>query len=378
MSETTYPAKGAGHNQAASPSAPEGERPEGDDAPKSAPNPRDAMIERMADEADETRFVETAADAEEFGVMGPDGVPGEPAQIGVDGAASVEPVVPEPAPAGPTLPDHIVVDGDKAYLRTKIDGKETLVPLDAVRDTIQKHESADAQFRHNASVREDLARREQAVAEREQQFVQQPTPIAPLPTGVDDQALLEGAKDVIKNLYNGDEDDAAKKLVEVISSARVAEQATTPAVDPEELARNAAAIATKERREEDRVKDVKAGWNQFTTDYPDLVADDDYFAVVNRLSDVVIAEHPDWTPGQVMLEAGSRTRAKLNLPTPGQAAADPAPELENDRLDGKRNLVRQPQQRLEVQPTVDADDDNKPQTNAEIFADLKRSRGQPT
>jgi hypothetical protein len=79
-----------------------------------------------------------------------------------------------------------------------------------------------------------------------------------------------------------------------------------------------------------------------------------------------------------MLEAGSRTRDKLNLPTPGKAEVDPDPVPVNDRLDEKRNLVRQPQQRLEVQVREDADTENKPQSNAEIFAELKRSRGQPT
>lgn len=386
--ETTTPNRGAGRTAA----APMPQGPE--DAPKEGEqpvNPRDAAIEDMAERRYAERAESADQDAETYGTLDSQGHrPGEtpdptPRQ-------QMNEPAPEPGP-NDHLPEHLrddplasyiqMGDDGKPYMRAKVDGEETLVDLEKARAIIQKNEAADRRFHEVAERRKELDSREEAIREAERRIQERtaadsrrpPQESAPLPSqGEDDQAALETAKSIISNLFDGNEDDAVAQLAKAIATNR-ASQGTS--IDPKKLAEEAAEAAEQRLAQREQERALQTGFKIFQQENPDLIADKSLFAAVDAQTDVVEAEHPEWTPEQIMREAGRQIREKFNMPDPRAEATeidDPGPEPTNDRLNQKRNLRPMP---TPAQDTRKPPEPEKPETPAQALADIRAARGQP-
>ena len=347
-------------------------------------NPRDAIFDQMDDLLEEQRTAELAEAGEIPKGIRDDGLD-EPPVEDLEGLASREQMH-EPENPDTGLPadlkndpfaDYIVMDGDNAMFKTKVDGQEQLIPLDTARAQLQKHVAAEVRLQAVAADRKSLEEREEALRQNEALFdskrqvaEQSPPPVDP---DVSDQAIREEANEVVKSLFSGTEDQAAESLATLLRNSR---QAQGPQVNAGEIANQAVAAARQQLQNERAVedaetkkKDIDAGFKQFGDDYPDIVGDINLFRYADGLTDTIAAEHPDWAPSAVMAEAGKQTTEWVkSFGTASEAGQQP-----NDRHNRKRNLTRMPRNRAGVQPAGQEELVDTPQS---MMDEIRSARGQ--
>lgn len=321
------------------------------------PNARDELIARMA-----ARVAEARTEEEDVVVAEPDPVEEPATEPATDPVAATPPVTPAAPDPAAALAEFLVVSDGKPMLKLKVDGEERLVPFDTARATLQKHEAADRRLQQAAALAKDLKAREEALQAREAEFSRRDTSGQPPSPGADDPSLDDDAKQLAHTLLNATEDEVAATLKKVLSRRQA-----TPAVNPDEIVTRAVQTAEQRFAAKAQERDIAAGWTQFQRDYPDIAADSRLFTVADGMTDEIAAEHPEYSPAQVMSEAGKRTRAWLEQFKP--AAAAPA----SDRQTRKEQLRPMPQARSGKPPVQEPE---KPKTQAEILAEIRKSRGQ--
>ena len=118
----------------------------------------------------------------------------------------------------------------------------------------------------------------------------------------------------------------------------------------------------------------------FTTTYEDVHQDRDAFVYADAQAARIQKQFPDWTPEQVMNEAGKRAREAILEPRRRlqelEQPQDPQPQQPDaDRQNAKQNLQPLPRQRTDVQPTEEVEE--RPQTPAEALEEIRAGRNQP-
>ena len=285
-----------------------------------------------------------------------------------DAPAEVEPgdAAAKDAPADP-LADYIVVGTDgKPAMRLKVDGKEKLVPLDAARAQLQKGDAAEVRLQQAAELRKQLTAKEQELTAREAKLKSQPS--IP-PVAADDPSLDAEAQDVVNSLLTDDPAVAAKKLKGVLVKVR---QAATPSIDETAII-NKAVQATRQTIADDNTKtNLVSGLKKFQTEYSDIAKDPQLERIADGMTTTIAEEHPEWTPEQVMLEAGKKTREWLQGLTGTAPASKPnLAEVRRDRKETLRPLPAQRSTRPAPQaktPVVD--------TPKSIVEEMRKARGQ--
>jgi hypothetical protein len=304
----------------------------------------------------------------------------EPSQV-EDGAAAVQPMDAAERKAREAvrishkgedpLGDYVVRTKDgKPMFKTLVDGKEELIPLDRARAQLQKHLAADIRLQQAAERQRQLDAREQSIRSVEATLKTRSANPSAQQAPVDDKALDTRAIELVRSLVSEPEDKAAAKMAETFRAIR---QAATPQFDQNALIRQAADVAVKTIAERDNAKALSTGLEEFSRNYRDITSDPDLFALADRKTTAIAAEHPDWAPGQVMLEAGRQTREWLK--SIGASVKETAPNPStNNRQQRKQNLVPMPQPRS-ARPAAPA-----PETDAaplDALAEIRKSRGQP-
>jgi len=343
-------------------------------------NPRDEIMASMDEKIDQLRMQEM----EETGYLPSDDTNADELEPGLQ---TQEKMHEEPAPVEEALPqdlqndplaEYIVMDGEAAMFRTKVDGEDKLIPLEAAKAQLQKHVAADVRLQQVAKERKELEAREEAIRQNEAALSarlnsQQNSPPSEDSSDVSDQDLQREAQAVVKTLFTGSEDEAVESLTALLGKTN---QASAPSVNPNEVVSQAVAAARAERlaereREalEAKQEDLNTGFDKFSEEYPEIVGDINLFRYADGMTDTIAEEHPDWAPSKVMHEAGVRTRDWItNLK--GDTDTDPAP---TDRHNRKRNLKPMPQTRSAVQ---EREQEAPPETPQSILADMRNARGQ--
>lgn len=267
------------------------------------------------------------------------------------------------------LEEYVVREtGKPAMFKTVVDGKVHLVPLDKARAQLQKHLAADIRLQQATERTRSLDAREQSIRATEAQLQQRARQPA---VAVDDAALERESTDLVRSLVSEPEAVAAKKLAKVLTGIRAA----APQIDVNALGKQAATLARQEIAAEDNVKALNSGFNEFTTAYPDIAADPDLFALADRKTNAIAAEHPGWTPGQVMDEAGRQTREWVAGISGKPVRRNPQGDSQlNNRQLVKQNLKPMPQSRS-VRPAPAADL-NEGTSASDALKEIRKSRGQ--
>jgi hypothetical protein len=328
-------------------------------------DPRAALL--ASEMAREARGEPTAADRERSG--------DEPETV--DGAASVQPADAAEKQAREAvrisnkgedpLGDYVVRVEGKPMFKTLVDGKERLIPLEAARAQLQKHMAADIRLQQASEMKKQLDARETALRNNEATFQRRSHPSATAPV-VDDRKL---AAELVHSLVSEPEDKAVAKMAEVFGSIRQAQAPQIDAAALTQMAREEAQRTIADERKKDALGD---GFTRFQKDYPDIAGDSDLFALADRKSEVIEAEHPDWAPQQIMDEAGKQTRAWMQSMgmTVKTATRETATRGNQQR---KQNLVPMPQPRSAAPARqAEADNDGSP---ANALAEIRKLRGQP-
>jgi len=361
-----------------SPEILDNQRENSDDRPAPV-NPRDEVMSSMDDRIDELRMQEMA----EAGFLPSDDTNADELEPGLQ---TQERMHQEEAPEKEELPeelksdplaDYIVMDGENAMFRTKVDGEDKLIPLDTARTQLQKHVAADVRLQQAAKERKELEAREEAIRQNEAALQaklnsQESSPPSER-SDVSDQDLQREAQAVVKTLFTGSEDEAVESLTALLGKTSQA----SPQVNPNELVEKAVAAARAERAQERerealeaKQKDLNTGFEKFSEEYPEIVGDINLFRYADGMTDTIAEEHPEWAPSQVMHEAGVRTREWINALKGAEEAPAPTP---NDRLERKQNLKPMPHTRSAVQERAQ---EEPPETPQSILESMRSARGQ--
>ena len=275
------------------------------------------------------------------------------------------------------LADYIVMENDVAMFRTKVDGEDRLIPLETAKATLQKHTAADVRLQQVAQQRKDVDAREEAVRVNELAYQariasQEASPPS-VQSDVSDQDLQTEARDVVEVLFKGTEDEAVASLTNLLGKTR---QAPGPQVDPSVVGKAAVAAAKQQLQEERAAEDAATnerklndGFKSFEKNYKDIVGDVNLFRYADGLTDVISTENPDWSPTEVMAEAGNQTRLWVE----SLKAPEPEPDTANDRHGRKRKLTPMPTVRSGVQ---EREEGESVETPASMMDDIRAARGQ--
>jgi hypothetical protein len=296
-----------------------------------------------------------------------------------DGAQYVEPVrqaAPEKREAqrisnkgDDPLGEFVIRVNGKPMFKTLVDGQEKLIPLDTARAQLQKHLSADIRLQQAAARNKDLDNREAAFRRIEAERTRAAAPARP---AVDDATLDTEAVELVRSLVSEPEDKAAARLAKTLKTIR---QASVPQIDVDGIVKRAGDEAEARIVARDNSRALDDGFKAFETDYPDIVADPDLFASADRRTDAIAAEHPDWTPGQVMVEAGKQTREWLkSIGAPVRTATNGGqhPSNRQQRKEGLRPMPTPRQAR-----PAQAPEQSDRQSPSDAVAEMRKARGQP-
>ena len=328
---------------------------------RQVPNPRDALIEGFQEQIDQARLEEEGlssvtqiTESEEIDDQTPAAAPKKVAVVADD-----------------PLKNFIIIEDGVALFKTKINGEEKLLPLDRVQQQVQKHEAAD--------IRLQLASRtlkeSQAQAERTRQEIAALHQTAkkespPDHTADASKGIEEDAKKLVSVLFSGTPDEATAIMTEVLGKNRQAPR--TPAITSEELVRQSAAVVRQELSAEDHQKDLKRGYQEFQGKYPAILADARLYNYTDNLTDQIAEDHPDWTPSQVLLDAGRQTEEWINS-LRGVSPKPPVTPITSIRQTNKQKLRPLPTARVE---RVRMDTQDEPQTPAQVIEEIRKARGQ--
>lgn len=371
------------------PSIPVVDRPGdgGEDLPERAPSPRDEAIDSIIDSyqarVQEEISEQTAEDIAAAGMPLEEGVdqaddeslPVQPPEPGLESQQAMHPTpsdnsgLPPEAQQSP-LADHIVMQNGVPHVQLNVNGNIILKPLNDVIAAEQSMAAANERHRENAAWQRQLEAREHALRSAEQQQLMQPASaraVAPPPNlGVDDEKLTAQAKEAVAEIFQGDEDTAAEKLV---AFARNLAQPQGPQVDPNQIAAEAAARARRELAEDQYKGAIQAGWEQFKMDFPDIATNPGLLNYCDGLTDAIEMEHPDWTPTMVMAEAGRKTRAWMD----GFKSPTPAENPLVDRQQRKQELKPLPRPMTATQQPAP---EQPAPTPSDYLDEVRAARGQ--
>ncbi len=214
----------------------------------------------------------------------------------------------------------------KDQIDVVINGKKRKVPREKVDKAggivqYQKLVAADEGLRELAEERKRFqAERNQLEAQRKQlqhmqaQVQQQPRVAPPgkdVPPSndleLDEGLMLERAKKYRDSLYEGKDEDADKIFVESMKSAVAAarRQVPTQSIDPREV-ENRVMQQIEWRMRNTQVAKAQA---EFREEFADIASDPQLFKLADAETVTLMEQHPNWTPDEIIREAGSRIRA---------------------------------------------------------------------
>lgn len=234
------------------------------------------------------------------------------------------------------------------YTKQKVNGVEQEVPFTKVLSTAQKHEAADARLQEASQRMQEIARREQQIAQYEQQLNSQP------PT----QGVDENVKDLIKQqrqaLIDGDDDKYDELTERLISAGR---NNATPQVDPRQLEATAARVYQQQKQNEA----IISADAYFANEYSEIQNDPYLMSVASKYVDQIRTENPTIDAFELVRQAGDQTRSWLKTKVGVKADA---------RVEQKRKNSASPS----VNAKTQGKPVEKPKTNAEIIAEMRKAR----
>lgn len=268
------------------------------------------------------------------------------------------------------LAEYVVRDkAGKAMFKTRVDGRDVLIPLEQARAQLQKHLAADARLEAIAKQRKELEARERQVQATEATLRTRAHQAEATP--IDDTALDTEATELVRALVSRPEAEAAKALANTLKKVR---QAPGPRINEDEIVNRAVLRAKQEIAEHEQKRALESGFTEFTATYPDIAADSKLFDVADRATTAIAEEHPDWSPSKVMMEAGKQTRDWMQSLGVISKPTSRTPAEPNRRQEAKSKLQPMPQSRS-VRPEAAADP-NAADDPQGYLAAIREARGQ--
>ena len=247
-------------------------------------------------------------------------------------------------------------------LRVKVDGVQKDIPIDKVKAVLQKNMAADQRLEEAAFRQQNLAKWEQQLLSREQ-ALKSTTPQGKPEGEPPEDKIKEKIQTAVDKLYDGDTDDAVEALTGLFQ-----ERSQTPTLDPHRISEQATQNVMQTLRKNEREREVKTSKLQFENEYAELVSNPELYDIADKKTITLMQQHPDWTPTQVIMEAGRQTQQWVNT-IKGDSGSH------TTRLQRKTNLQGLPKTQGSVayQPPEPKQGPTKP---VDVIREMRHARGQ--
>jgi len=261
----------------------------------------------------------------------------------------------------------------KWFTKIKVDGEEVSVPFDDLKSSHQKDKASQKRFEDAAAYGRQIQAREEQLNAYVGQLKQQQAARQPPPPG--QEAAQEGQddQDLVKEYHDAlYKDDAAKatQLFKTLTDRGRREPATQ---NVEEVVNQVLGRAMAQRQaEQDRQqrwaynKSLEDAIHEFQDGYPDIAGVPELRAIADNQTVILMEEHPEWTPSQIIKESAEYTRKWVGDNT--KLTRD------NTRAVRKQKIVKQP--KAASATSVMTDEDSFPTSPTDIIQEMKEARGQ--
>jgi len=272
--------------------------------------------------------------------------------------SKAEPDKEKPKPKEPAEVEMVLV---------KVNGVEKRVPkadVDAEGGVVayQKSRSADEKMRQAAEIRKqnelkerELAQRELAISQQSEASLNKDKNPSAKPS-TDAPGISAEAKALKDKMYSGDEDQAAEAIDTILKRT---ESSSTPKIDTNAVVSQATAQVQLEIERKQAVADFKS-------EYSEIDSNPEYRKYADQATLLIRAENPNWTPRQIIMEAGEQARLKFA----DQIREKSAAAEDEQRLNNKRTTDNVKGADAKVQPKPA----EKPLTQSQIIAQMQSGR----
>lgn len=272
-----------------------------------------------------------------------------------------------------SLDDLVETKDGKQGMTLDVNGRKEWYPLENIRAAAMRSTAADERFSQAAELRKQAALDLKAAADLKTAATS--TTRSTPDVQVDDKTLDQVSLDLAQSLLNDSPEVIAGKLKTVLMTNA---QARAPVVDTEAVADAAAKKVTAQISKQGRQEELMSGLKEFETKFPEMKPGTPLYAVADSMSDSVAAEHPEWTPSQIMLEAGQRAQAWASglggASVPGATReTPPSIKTASNREVRKDKLVPMPKARTGTPQNSETLEESSP---ASFMASLRKARGQ--
>jgi hypothetical protein len=213
---------------------------------------------------------------------------------------------------------------DNLQVRVKIDGQDRVMSLHDLRRSAQLDGAAHARLEQANKLLKDA---QEAVAKA---GTKPPVGVETKPGSGDSSATSKDvtavAKDLVQALFVGDEEAAVATVTKLLAGA----QPSAP-LDPSAIARQVAPAVRQQLSQEEAEK-------QFRSDYKDVIGDPILVTVADRMFEEVMAEEPQKSYAEALIESGNRTRQWLESRTGRPATEPPTASTRQEKLAAKARI----------------------------------------
>jgi two-component sensor histidine kinase len=261
----------------------------------------------------------------------------------------------------------------KWFTKIKVDGEEVSVPFDDLKSSHQKDKASQKRFEDAAAYGRQIQAREEQLNAYVGQLKQQQADQKQSPPVEEAAQEVQDDKDLVKEYHDAlYKDDSAKatQLFKTLTDRGRREPATQ---NVEEVVNQVLGRAMAQRQAEQERKQrwaynksLEDAIHEFQEGYPDISGVPELRAIADNQTVILMEEHPEWTPSQVIKESAEYTRKWVGDNT--KLTRD------NTRAVRKQKIVKQP--KAASATSVMPDEDSFPTSPADIIQEMKEARGQ--
>jgi len=261
----------------------------------------------------------------------------------------------------------------KWFTKIKVDGEEVSVPFDDLKSSHQKDKASQKRFEDAAAYGRQIQAREEQLNAYVGQLKQQKVDQQQSPPEEEAAQEVQDDKDLVKEYHDAlYKDDAAKatQLFKTLTDRGRRQPATQ---NVEEVVNQVLGRAMAQRQaEQERQqrwsynKSLEDAIHEFQEGYPDIAGVPELRAIADNQTVILMEEHPEWTPSQIIKESAEYTRKWVGDNT--KLTRD------NTRAVRKQKIVKQP--KAASATSVMPDEDSFPTSPTDIIQEMKEARGQ--
>ena len=269
-----------------------------------------------------------------------------------------DPELAMPAPESPIF----LNDNNEYAMTLNVNGQEITRTVKEMQADSQKHLSADRRLQDIAAQQKEFDVRLAELAHREE-ALNQSVAQNPQPSSQDvGEAALDGARNVVDEIFDGNTDSAAERLAQLIDGRQEPTQ-----IDPDAIGRQATAdaISQIESMNADKAytESVGRGAEWVNEHHPEITASESLTRFVDTEINVIMANEPNTSPEQAIKLATESVLEQMGKPVEAEVSS---------RTQNKAGLQREPARRAARKPRPEpVVIDNSPSA---VIAEMRKQR----